>query len=62
LIGFEQIKPDDSEISTIELTSSDRYAIAGIAHILKRLKVYPEQLTRTKQDDIDLLHKIAGTD
>ncbi len=62
LIGLEQIKPDDPEISTIELTLSDRYAIAGIAHILKRLKVYPEQLTRTKQDDIDLLYKIAGAD
>lgn len=62
LIGFEQIKPDDSEISTIELTLADRYAIAGIAHILKRLKVYPEQLGRTKQDDIDLLYKIAEAD
>lgn len=36
--------------------------IAGIAHVLKRLKVYPEQLDRTKQDDIDLLYKIAGAD
>jgi hypothetical protein len=62
LIGFEQIKQDDSEISTIELTLADRYAIAGIAHILKRLKVYPEQLGRTKQDDIDLLYKIAEAD
>ncbi len=62
LMGFEQIKPHDSEMSTIELTLADRYAIAGIAHVLKRLKVYPEQLGRTKQDDIDLLYKIAGAD
>jgi hypothetical protein len=53
---------NNSDKFTIELTLEERYAIAGIAHILKRLKVYPEQLGRTKQDDIDLLYKIAGAD
>ena len=41
------------------LTEEERDAVAGIALILSRLKLYPEQVGSTKQDDIDLLWRIA---
>jgi hypothetical protein len=41
------------------LTPEERDAVAGIALILSRLKLYPEQVGRTKQDDLDLLWRIA---
>ncbi len=42
------------------LTDADRDALRGIAEALRRLRVYPEQLGRTQQDDVDLLFRIAG--
>jgi len=41
------------------LTREERDAVAGIALVLDRLKLYPEQAGRTKQDDLDLLWRIA---
>lgn len=50
-----------ADIPTAEerLTEEDRRAVAGIALIVQRLKVYPEQLSRTHRDDVELLWKIA---
>lgn len=42
------------------LADADRDALRGIAEALRRLRVYPEQLGRTQQDDVDLLFRIAG--
>jgi len=42
------------------ITAAERKAVAGIAEALRRLRVYPEQLGRTQQDDVDLLFRIAG--
>ena len=55
---LEEISTD---IPTAEerLTEEDRRAVAGIALIVQRLKVYPEQLSRTHLDDVELLWKIA---
>lgn len=41
------------------LTAEERDAVAGIALVIDRLKLYPEQLLRTKKDDLDLLWRIA---
>lgn len=56
--ALEKIKED---IPTAEerLTEQERQAVAGIAMVVQRLKVYPEQLSRTHRDDVQLLWKIA---
>jgi hypothetical protein len=41
------------------LTAEERDAVSGIALVLDRLKLYPEQVGRTKQDDLNLLWRIA---
>lgn len=41
------------------LTNDEREAIAGIALVLKRLKVYPHAPGRTQEDDVNLLFEIA---
>lgn len=51
----------EADILTAEerLTEEERRAVAGIALIVQRLKVYPEQLSRTHRDDVELLWEIA---
>ena len=53
----EERRGDDSAES--RLTEEERQAVAGIALVVQRLKVYPCQLLRTQKDDVELLWKIA---
>ena len=48
------------ELVEERLSAEERNAVAGIALVIDRLKLYPEQLLRTKKDDLDLLWRIAG--
>jgi hypothetical protein len=59
--ALEKIAEMDADRPTAEerLTEEDRQAVAGIAMVVQRLKVYPEQISRTHRDDVELLWKIA---
>jgi hypothetical protein len=48
------------ELVKERLTPEERDAVSGIALVLDRLKLYPEQVGRTKRDDLDLLWRISG--